>query len=127
MKALQKKGIINEELLTAVTFKYKSNGIEKNHTLKIDEVIEQKITEPSKYKVIFFNDDATPMEWVIEMLTGIFKHSEETAQHLTLQIHTEGSSTVGIYTYEIAEQKVIEATTESRNHGFPLQIKLEEE
>ena len=31
---------IGQELLTAVTFKYKSNGIEKNHTLKIDEVID---------------------------------------------------------------------------------------
>ena len=33
--------------------------------VEIDEVIKQKLTEPSKYKVIFFNDDATPMEWVI--------------------------------------------------------------
>ena len=40
--------------------------------VEIDEVIKQKLTEPSKYKVIFFNDDATPMEWVIEMLTGNF-------------------------------------------------------
>ena len=95
--------------------------------VKIDEVIEQKITEPSKYKVIFFNDDATPMEWVIEMLTGIFRHSEETAQHLTLQIHAEGSSTVGIYTYEVAEQKAVEATTASRDRSYPLQIKVEEE
>jgi len=95
--------------------------------VQIDEVIEQKLTEPSKYKVIFFNDDSTPMEWVIQMLTGIFRHSQETAEKLMLQIHEEGSSTVGIYTYEVAEQKAVEATTASREQGFPLQIKVEEE
>ena len=93
----------------------------------IDEVIDDRIGVPKKYKVIFFNDDATPIEWVIEILVGIFKHSMESAQKLTVQIHTEGSSTVGIYTYEVAEQKAIESTTASRERGFPLQIKVEEE
>ena len=94
--------------------------------VEIDEVIKQKLTEPSKYKVIFFNDDATPVEWVIEMLTIIFKHPLEVAEKLTLQIHNEGSSTVGIYTYEVAEQKAVEATTASREQGYPLQIQVEE-
>ena len=46
-----------------------NNDVEFAHDLdvKIDELIDQKITEPSKYKVIFFNDDATPMDWVIEI------------------------------------------------------------
>jgi len=46
---------------------------------------------------------------------------------LTLKIHNEGSAVVGVYNFEIAEQKSIETVTLSRNHGFPLQIKLEEE
>ena len=106
-----------------------NNDIDFAHDLdvKIDELIDQKITEPSKYKVIFFNDDATPMEWVIEILVGIFKHSAETAEKVMVQIHTEGSGTVGIYTYEVAEQKAVEATTASRERGYPLQIKVEEE
>jgi|TARA_B100000780_G_scaffold278320_1_gene251452 ATP-dependent Clp protease adaptor protein ClpS len=95
--------------------------------VEIDEVIKQQLTEPSKYKVIFFNDDNTPVEWVVEMLTNIFKHQLEAAEKLTLQIHEEGSSTVGIYTYEVAEQKAVEATTASREQGYPLQIKVEEE
>ena len=44
-----------------------------------------------------------------------------------VQIHTKGSGTVGIYTYEVAEQKAVEATTASRERGYPLQIKVEEE
>lgn len=93
----------------------------------IDEKIIQKIDEPALYKVIFLNDSATPMEFVIEVLMTIFKHSETTARDITVKIHEEGSAVVGLYTFEIAEQKGVEATNLSRSHGFPLQIKVEKE
>jgi|TARA_B110000438_G_scaffold26985_1_gene25787 ATP-dependent Clp protease adaptor protein ClpS len=93
----------------------------------IDEKITQKIDEPNLYKVIFLNDNATPMEFVIEVLMTIFKHSETTARDITVKIHEEGSAVVGLYTFEIAEQKGVEATNLSRSHGFPLQIKVEKE
>jgi ATP-dependent Clp protease adaptor protein ClpS len=93
----------------------------------IDERIEKSVKEPSKYKVIFLNDDLTPMDWVIDMLVRIFKHSHTTAESLTLQIHNEGSAVVGIYTYEIAEQKGTEVVNASRDRGFPLQIRLDKE
>lgn len=95
--------------------------------IQIDEVVKKKAEEPLRYKVVLLNDNQTPVEWVIKVLTDIFKHTNDTAEKITLTIHNEGSGVAGIYTYEIAEQKTIEATTESRNHGFPLQIKLEEE
>lgn len=94
---------------------------------KIDEKIKKKPVEPPKYKVIFLNDDHTPIEWVIELLVDIFKHSHETAEKITLTIHTEGSGVAGIYSYEIAEQKAVEATTVTRNQGFPLQIRVDKE
>jgi ATP-dependent Clp protease adaptor protein ClpS len=73
------------------------------------------------------NDDTTPMEWVIDLMKMIFNHSQETAEQLTLTIHNEGSAVVGIYTYEIAEQKSVESTNASREHGFPLQLRLDKE
>ena len=93
----------------------------------IDEKIKQISKEPSLYKVLLLNDEQTPMEWVIEILMSIFKHSETTAKELTLTIHNEGSGVAGTYTYEIAEQKAIEATNASRDRGFPLQIKVDSE
>jgi len=93
----------------------------------IDEKIKKVTKEPTKYKVVCLNDDSTPIDWVIEILKTIFKHSNETAEKLTLTIHTEGSGIAGIYTYEIAEQKSVEATLASRDKGFPLQIRLEKE
>ena len=95
--------------------------------IKIDERIRELDNEPPMFKVIMINDNQTPMEWVQGILVDIFKHSEETARKITLTIHSEGSAVVGIYTYEIAEQKSVEATTLSRDQGFPLQLRLDKE
>ena len=95
--------------------------------IKIDEKIERKIDEPGKFNVIFLNDNVTPMEWVIEVLQKIFHHSVETAKNLTLIVHEKGSAVVGTYSYEIAEQKAIEANSASREHGFPLAVRVEQQ
>jgi len=95
--------------------------------VQIDEKIKDLIKEPNRYNVIFLNDNSTPMEWVIDLLIRIFKHTQSSAENLTMEIHTNGSAVVGTYSYEIAEQKTIEATQASREHGFSLQIKMESE
>ena len=95
--------------------------------VKIDEKIKQKVDEPKRWKVIFLNDDLTPMDFVIELLITIFKHSQETAKGITMEIHNNGSGIAGVYSFEIAEIKAVEATTLARSNGFPLQIKMEEE
>ena len=82
---------------------------------------------PKKYKVILMNDDLTPMEFVIEILIGIFNKSPTEAQEITYAVHHNGSGIAGIFNYEVAEQKAHEATNISRNAGFPLSLKLEEE
>ena len=92
----------------------------------IDEKIKLDIIEPSDFNVIMINDDLTPMEWVMSVLKEIFRHSTLDAEALTMKIHTEGSAVVGTYKYEIAEQKSVEAVNASRNHGFPLALKVEE-
>jgi ATP-dependent Clp protease adaptor protein ClpS len=93
----------------------------------INEKISKKTEPPKKYHVIFINDDKTPIDWVIELLIEIFRHNELTAQNLTLKIHEEGSAIVGTYYYEIAEQKLFETVKLSRDQGFPLMVKVEEE
>ncbi len=95
--------------------------------VKIDEKIKQNVQEPKRWKVVFLNDDYTPMDFVVGILTEIFKHSQDTAVNITMQIHNEGSGIAGVYTFEIAEAKAVEATAVSRSSGFPLQIKMEEE
>jgi len=90
---------------------------------------EKTITDlkvPKLWKVIFLNDNVTPMELVVELLTKIFKHNNTSAKEIMLEVHNSGSGVAGMYTYEIAEQKGLEATSIARANGSPLQIRVEE-
>jgi len=85
------------------------------------------LTEPPMFKLIYLNDNATPMEFVIETLMDSFNYNTETAEKITIDIHEAGSAVVAVLPYEIAEQKGIEVTVQARNNNYPLQIKLEPE
>ena len=93
--------------------------------LKIDEKITVSLQPPKLWKVVLLNDDKTPLEFVIEVLTGIFKHAQDRAKDITLEIHNTGSAVAGIYTHEIAEQKGIDSTQAARQNGFPLVVTIE--
>jgi len=98
-----------------------------NTDIQLDEKIKINVSEPKQWKVIFLNDDITPMEFVIGILTDIFKHSGDSAKEVMLQVHETGSGVAGSYSFEIAEAKAVETTTAARSNNYPLQIKLEEE
>ena len=95
--------------------------------IQLDEKSKIRASEPKRWKVILLNDDSTPMEFVIAVLVEIFKHTQDSARDIMLQVHETGSGVAGIYSFEIAESKAVEATTQARTNGHPLQIKLEEE
>jgi ATP-dependent Clp protease adaptor protein ClpS len=85
------------------------------------------LREPPLYKVIYFNDNVTSMEFVISTLIDYFDYNNETALTITKNIHEQGSAVVAVLPYEIAEQKGIEVTLEARSMSFPLQVKIEAE
>ncbi len=95
--------------------------------IKAEEKTVVKIAPPKLWKVLLMNDDHTPMEFVIELLMQLFGHSETSAKDITLEIHNTGSGVAGIYNYEIAEQRALEATKISRKNGHPLRIQVESE
>ena len=91
--------------------------------IKINEMIQ----EPPMFKVVFLNDNQTPMEFVIETLMDYFDYTPQTAVTITEDIHHTGSAVVAVLPYEVAEQKGIEITVSARSNNYPLQIKLEPE
>jgi ATP-dependent Clp protease adaptor protein ClpS len=93
----------------------------------VEEKVVVSLQPPKLWKVIFLNDDQTPMELVIELLNWHFQTYESTAKDITLEIHETGSGIAGVYPFEIAEQKGIEATGVARSNGSPLRIQVEEE
>jgi len=86
--------------------------------------VKRDLQPPSKYQVIFMNDDVTAMDFVVAVLSEIFGHSHEAALDLATKIHLEGSACVGVMNYELAEQKAMETTILARNNSFPLDVKI---
>lgn len=87
--------------------------------------VKTTIRLPNSYKVVFNNDDKTPVEFVIELLMHLFRHDTVSATAITEEIHVSGKGVAGVYSYEIADQKVIEATSISRANGYPLSVTIE--
>ena len=77
---------------------------------------------PRKFKVIYHNDDFTPMEFVSWSLMTFFNKSEPEANSITLEVHKLGAAVAGIYDYQIAEQKVYEVMELAKENDYPLKI-----
>ena len=89
--------------------------------------VNTQLKEPPMFKVIYLNDNATTMEFVVESLIEFFDYSQQTALQITTDIHEAGSAVVAVLPYEVAEQKGVEVTVSARSQNYPLQIKLEPE
>lgn len=97
----------------------------KYYEVELDEQVE--VTEPKKFKVLLLNDDYSTMEFVIDVLTKIFKKDPATAETITMNIHNNGKEVCGIYTHEIAATKVAQVRSAGKKEGFPLKAIMEEE
>lgn len=86
-----------------------------------------KTKTPPLYKVILMNDDYTPMDFVIHVLTQFFSKDMNEATQIMLAIHTKGSGLCGTYTYEIAETKTYQVNQFSRQNRHPLKCIMERE
>jgi len=80
---------------------------------------------PSLYKVLLHNDDYTPMDFVVEVLTRFFSKTQEQASEIMLAVHHRGIGLCGVFPYEIAETKVAQVTEAAREQEYPLQSTLE--
>lgn len=83
--------------------------------------------QPKMYKVLLLNDDYTPMDFVVRVLTQFFRKNAEQATRVMLQVHYEGKGTAGVYTAEIAETKVAQVNEYSRANDHPLLCTMENE
>lgn len=82
---------------------------------------------PSLYRVIMFNDDYTPMDFVIEVLEGFFNHDRESATKIMLTVHTQGKAVCGVFTRDIAETKAMQVNQYARECQHPLLCEIEKD
>ena len=86
----------------------------------------EKLVPPSKYKIVYYNDNVTPMDYVVISLVRIYKHDMETAHQLMMNVHEKGREVVknGL-SKEIADTKVEETLSFFRRLGYPLHCEAE--
>jgi len=100
-------------------------NIDQDNEVLIKKNTKKKLKKPSLYKVVMLNDDYTPMDFVVYLLKTFFKKNHEEASKIMLEVHNKGAATCGIFTFEIAETKILKVINTSRNNGFPLLCILE--
>ena len=87
----------------------------------------QRLKPPPKYIVVMHNDDFTPMNFVVDMLTQYFGHSTERANQIMLDVHQKGQGVAGIYPKDIAETKVYVVMGIARENEHPFRLTVEPE
>jgi ATP-dependent Clp protease adaptor protein ClpS len=100
-------------------------GVSGTDTKTIEEVEElAKTSYAPMWKVLFHNDDRTPMDFVTAVLIRYFGHSPQSAERIMLTIHHKGIGLAGVYALEIAELKQ-EQTVSAARPNYPLKVTLE--
>jgi ATP-dependent Clp protease adaptor protein ClpS len=86
-----------------------------------------KVERPRLHKVILVNDDYTPREFVVMVLKGEFRMTEEEAYKVMITAHRRGVCVVAVFTKDVAETKATRATDAGRAKGYPLLFTTEPE
>jgi ATP-dependent Clp protease adaptor protein ClpS len=89
------------------------------------EEAKPEVMLPPMYRVILLNDDYTPMDFVIEILSVFFGMSHDRATQVMLHVHTRGKGVCGVFTFEIAETKVVQVNEYSMQSDHPLKCTME--
>ena len=85
-----------------------------------------RLKKPPLYRVVLVNDDFTPMEFVVEVLEGIFAMQRTRATQVMLEVHTKGKGVCGVFGFEIAETKVAQVMSVAEQQQHPLLCTMEE-
>ncbi len=102
----------------------KENNQKSTGSLTIDKI---DIQPPKKYKVVFFNDDVTTMDFVVFVLMKIFNLGSLEATKVMYDVHQNGKAVAGVYPKDIAFTKVELTRKLASNEGFPLRVSVEVE
>lgn len=88
---------------------------------------ETKVERPRLHKVILFNDDYTPRDFVVQVLKAVFRLNETQALNVMMTAHRKGVCVVAVFAQDIAETKATRATEAGAAKGYPLRFGTEPE
>ena len=94
---------------------------------KVRTKTETKVDHPRLHKVLLFNDDYTPRDFVVEVLKAVFRLNESQALNIMLTAHKKGVCVVAVFAQDIAETKAARGTEAGAARGYPLRFGTEPE
>lgn len=120
-------GFMNTEFMSHNDEPFGPSGPEEAPETGVLLKARPKTQKPAMYKVLILNDDYTPMEFVVHVLEKFFSKSREEATEIMMHVHRKGVGLCGVYTFEVAETKVVQVMEFSRDNEQPLQCTMEQE
>ena len=94
-------------------------------TVELEEA-EVKVDSPPLFTVVIFNDDFTPMEFVVYVIQKFFGYDHAKSTEIMLEIHNKGRGFCGAFSQEIAETKSQQINQFSKENEHPLKSDIEE-
>lgn len=93
----------------------------------VESSVVSTLEVPKKYKVLLYNDDYTPMGFVVGVLQYFFYLTEEKAVQVMMEIHKKGRAVCGVFTRDVAKTIVDLVNDHARLNQYPLLCVLETE
>ena len=87
--------------------------------------VERRQELAPRWKVLLLDDDVTTFEFVIWLLTTLFRKSRADAEAITWEVHETSSALVTVTSFERAELYVEQVHSLARPRGFPLTAEME--
>jgi ATP-dependent Clp protease adapter protein ClpS len=89
----------------------------------IDQVSGRAARATTPHSVLIWNDNATPMEFVVHLLKVVFLKTADDARQIMLDTHNHGVGVCAVYDrLDEAKARVAQATGLARKHGHPLEL-----
>ncbi len=98
---------------------------ERDHGVAV-ETSPPELARPPLYAVMLLNDDYTPMEFVVDVLSRFFGMNLDKATQVMLHVHTRGRGVCGVFSREVAESKVAQVNEYARLSQHPLLCTMEQ-
>jgi ATP-dependent Clp protease adapter protein ClpS len=92
--------------------------------VELPELAQPELESAEDLQIVLFNDDHTPMQFVVDVLQLFFSMSKEDATELMLEVHRDGKAVCGLYAKQDAIDIVKQVRTHARQHKHPFRCGL---
>jgi ATP-dependent Clp protease adaptor protein ClpS len=105
--------------------KKKNTDSKSNSGVDLLDREKHDLKPPSKYNVVFYNDNYTPMDFVWAVLMKVFHLGAQAAYKVMILVHESGKGIAGTYPKGIAATKAKQVMDYAKEAGHPLLCKIE--